>query len=152
MTARPVPLARLFAIAYRSLIEDLHAELRARGWDDVRPAFGFVLLACREAPRTSSDIAELTGTTKQAASKLIEAMEAADYVSRVVDESDTRRHPISLTTRGRRLLDAVEEIYAEAEARWSAVIGARAVEDIRARLIDVLADETGALPPVRPTW
>ena len=38
------PLARLFAIAYRLLIDGLHERLRARGWTDVRPAFGFVLL------------------------------------------------------------------------------------------------------------
>ena len=38
------PLARLFAIAYRQLIDGLHDRLQARGWTDVRPAFGFVLL------------------------------------------------------------------------------------------------------------
>ena len=42
------PLARLFAIAYRSLVDGLHEELRARGWDDVRPAYGFALLAAAQ--------------------------------------------------------------------------------------------------------
>jgi hypothetical protein len=50
------PLARLFAIACRSLIDGLHTRLATRGWSDVRPAFGFVLLAARRAP-TSTDLA-----------------------------------------------------------------------------------------------
>jgi DNA-binding MarR family transcriptional regulator len=99
-----------------------------------------------------SELAELTGTTKQAASKLVDSMEAAGYVVRVVDRTDTRRHPISLTRRGRRLLDAVEEIYAESEARWASVVGAGTLEDIRGGLVAVLADVDGHLPPVRPTW
>ena len=42
------PLARLFAIAYRLLIDGLHDRLQAQGWTDVRPAYGFVLLAARD--------------------------------------------------------------------------------------------------------
>ena len=42
------PLARLFAIGYRLLIDQLHDRLRALGWTDVRPAYGFVLLAARD--------------------------------------------------------------------------------------------------------
>ena len=37
---------------------------------DVRPAFGFALLAARDGHTTTSEIADVTGTTKQAASKL----------------------------------------------------------------------------------
>jgi len=44
------PLARLFAIAYRLLIDSLHDRLQAQGWTDVRPAYGFVLLAARDQP------------------------------------------------------------------------------------------------------
>ena len=42
--SQPVPLARLLAIAYRSLVDGLHGRLRDQGWVDVRPAFGFVAL------------------------------------------------------------------------------------------------------------
>ena len=45
-----VPLARLFAIAYRHLVVGLHERLVARGWRDVRPHYGYVLLACRDRP------------------------------------------------------------------------------------------------------
>jgi DNA-binding MarR family transcriptional regulator len=147
------PLARLFAIAYRSLIDGLHDELTARGWVDVRPAFGFVLLAARSAPTTATDLAALMGTTKQAASKLVETMEQAGYVRRVSGDDDARQRPVHLTTRGRNLLRAVEEIYDELERGWADVIGANQVERLRRDLTRVLTRlNDGELPPVRPTW
>jgi DNA-binding MarR family transcriptional regulator len=146
------PLARLCAIAYRSLIDGLHEQLVAKGWTDVRPAFGFVLLAARDAPTTSTELAALMGTTKQAASKLVDVMVEAGYVRRVAGRDDARQRPVRLTARGRRLLSAVEQIYRELEAEWATAIGAAAVERLRRDLVRVLVDDDGRLPPVRPTW
>jgi hypothetical protein len=39
-------------MAYRQLIDALHDRLAAAGHDDVRPAFGYMLLALREQPTT----------------------------------------------------------------------------------------------------
>jgi DNA-binding MarR family transcriptional regulator len=153
MTPDPPPLARLFAIAYRSLVDDLHERLRAQGWTDVRPAFGFVLLAARSGPTTSTELAILMGTTKQAASKLVDAMAAAGYVRRAACAGDARRRPVELTRRGEELLAAVEAIYVDLEAAWAATLGERRLERLRADLVKVLAGADGSsLPPVRPTW
>ena len=69
MTAEnePIPLARLLAMSFRTMIDELHARLGQRGWSDVRPAYGFVLLALRDGPTSAKDVAALMGTTKQAA-------------------------------------------------------------------------------------
>ena len=157
MTARPPsddpPLARLFAIAYRLLIDGLHERLRARGWSDVRPAFGFVLLAARDEPTTSTELAALMGTTKQAASKLVDTMVATGYVRRAVGTDDARQRPIRLTPRGNQLLSAVEEIYVELEREWADIIGPAQLRQIRDDLLRVLTvAHHGELPPVRPTW
>jgi DNA-binding MarR family transcriptional regulator len=153
MTDERPPLARLFAIAYRSLIDGLHERLRSRGWTDVRPAFGFVLLAARSGPTTSTELAALMGTTKQAASKLVDSMVTAGYLRRSTTEGDARRRPVELTARGEALLAAVEEIYAELEQEWGTVIGGQRVERIRTDLVRILSvGDDGALPPVRPTW
>jgi DNA-binding MarR family transcriptional regulator len=147
------PLARLFAIAYRSLIDGLHDALAERGWSDVRPAFGFVLLAARDEPTTVTALAELMGMTKQAASKLVDAMEEARYVRRVMGDGDGRQRPVEITARGRQLLDAVEQIYGELEATWAERIGRADLERMRSALVEVLATEDAErLPPVRPTW
>ena len=157
MTAGPppagVPLARLFATAFRDLIDGLHEGLRQRGWGDVRPVHGFVLLAAREAPTSATQVAALLGTSKQAAAKLLEQMVAAGYLERGPDDHDRRVVRVRLTDRGQRLLAAVESVYAELEGQWAQVVGAPAVESMRAHLETVLRSRHGGeLPAVRPTW
>ena len=149
----PTPLARLFAVAYRSLIMDLHAELRARGWSDVRPAYGFVLLALQSGPTTSGALSDLLGITKQATSKLVTAMLDAGYLTRTIGAADARERPIALTERGSDLLAVVAQIYVDLEARWAYVIGADELERLRSGLTAALTDNgRNELPAIRPAW
>jgi DNA-binding MarR family transcriptional regulator len=145
-------LARLLAMAYRQLVDDLHRRLAARGWSEVRPAFGFLLLALRGGPVSLRELVTTLGTSKQAVSKLADAMVAAGLVERAADPRDARAKDLRLTARGRALLVDVEEIYGELEAGWAATLGADAVESLRRDLETVVrAAHDGALPPVRPT-
>jgi DNA-binding MarR family transcriptional regulator len=147
------PLARLLAVAYRSLIMDLHTELRDQGWTDVRPAYGFVLLALQSGPTTSGALGDLLGITKQATSKLVEGMAEAGYLRRTIGTGDARQKPIVLTDRGRDLLGVVEQIYLVLEARWADVIGAEEVERLRADLTAAVTDNgRRELPAIRPAW
>jgi DNA-binding MarR family transcriptional regulator len=154
MSAKPaIPLARLMAMAFRTIIDELHERLHARGWKDVRPAYGYVLLAARDASITGNEVAALMGVTKQAASKLIDAMEAAGYVRRREHPDDARSKHIELSARGQRLLATVESIYAEIEREWAAAIGESALERMRGDLSRALhALHDGELPAIRPTW
>lgn len=150
-SARPVPLARLFAMAYRLLIDDLHRQLAARGWTDVRPAYGFLLLALRAGPVSLRDLVVELGTSKQAVSKLAEAMVESGLAERVADPRDARAKVLRLTGRGGALLADVEEIYGELEAGWAATLGVGGVESLRRDLDAVVrAAHDGALPSVRP--
>ncbi|MBA2308749.1 MAG: MarR family transcriptional regulator [Pseudonocardiales bacterium] len=150
-TATAVPLARLLAMAFRLLIDGLHERLAERGWRDLRPAFGFVLLGLRGGPATLRELTELLGTSKQAVSKLVEAMVETGYVKRRTHPDDARAKTVQLTQRGHRLLAAVEEIYDELERQWADVIGRERIEGIREDLDAVLRSAYGeALPAVRP--
>jgi DNA-binding MarR family transcriptional regulator len=141
----------MLAMAFRLLIDGLHERLAERGWNGVRPAFGFVLLALRGGPATLRELTELLGTSKQAVSKLVEAMVDAGYVERRTHPDDARAKTVQLTKRGHRLLTAVEEIYDELEQQWAEVIGRPRVEGIRDDLDAVLRSAYGdALPAVRP--
>jgi DNA-binding MarR family transcriptional regulator len=151
--SRPASLARLFAMAYRYLIDELHQRLRARGWTDVRPAYGFALLAARDKPITTTALAMLMGMTKQAASKLAATMVTAGYLTEARATEDGRVRPLRLTRRGARLLAAVEEIYGELETEWATVIGVPALERLRTDLTRAIrASHDGQLPAVRPVW
>ena len=121
------PLARLLAMAYRLLVDDLHRELAARGWTEVRPAFGFLLLALRAGPVSLRELVATLGTSKQAVSKLAAAMVEAGLVERVADRRDARAKDLRLTARGEALLGEVEEIYGELEAGWATTLGADGV-------------------------
>jgi DNA-binding MarR family transcriptional regulator len=147
-----VPLARLMAMAYRQLIDGLHARLAEHGHRDVSPSFGYVLLAVRAGPTTGVAIAELLGVTKQAASKLIDAMEAGGYVVRAPHGDDARAKRIAITPRGRRFLVTVESIYDELEDEWARATSRKRVEKLRTDLRAVVeAAHGGKLPAVRPT-
>jgi DNA-binding MarR family transcriptional regulator len=146
----PVPLARLFAMAYRTLVDDLHERLATRGWAGVRPAFGFVLLALRAGPVSLRELPGVLGTSKQAVSKLVEAMVAAGFVERAADPVDSRAKRVQLSARGRALLADVEEIWAELERGWGEVLGEGRLDGLRDDLVVVLrAAHGGTLPEVR---
>jgi DNA-binding MarR family transcriptional regulator len=144
-------LARLFALAYRDLVDALHDRLVRRGWRDVRPTFGFVLLAARDQPVTVTQVAALMGTTKQAASKLAGAIVDAGYLESGASSADSRERPLALSSRGIRLLAVVEEIYAELEGEWVDVIGRTGLSRLRRDLTRaVAASHGGRLPAIRP--
>lgn len=150
MSEPDVPLARLFAMAYRLLVDGLHEQLAERGWSDVRQAYGFVLLALRDGPALLRDLPAALGTSKQAVSKLVDAMVAAGYVDRATDPGDARAKRVQLSRRGRELLAAVEEIYRELESGWAEVLGEARLAELRDGLVTVLrAGHGGALPAVR---
>jgi DNA-binding MarR family transcriptional regulator len=147
-----VPLARLLAMAYRLLVDDLHRELAARGWADVRVTFGFILLALRDGAASPRALVATLGTSKQAVSKLAEAMVEAGLVERVADPTDGRAMNLRLTERGHALLGDVEQIYRDLEAEWGRTLGGNGVESLRRDLDTVIrAAHGGALPPVRPS-
>ena len=117
----------------------------------MRPAYGFVLLATRDDSTTSTELANVLGVSKQAVSKLVDAMEDAGYVRRSPGVRDARERSVELADRGHRLLDAVEQAYRDLEAEWSVVIGERALEQTRRNLAKVvLAAHDGVFPSVRP--
>jgi DNA-binding MarR family transcriptional regulator len=145
-----VPLARLFAMAYRLLVDGLHERLADRGWTKVRPAFGFVLLALREGPVSLRDLPAVLGTSKQAVSKLVDAMVAAGYVERVPDPVDARAKRAQLSERGHALLAEVERIWAELERDWADALGEEGLAGFRKDLTTALrAAHGGSLPAVR---
>ncbi|MEP6835335.1 MAG: MarR family winged helix-turn-helix transcriptional regulator [Gemmatimonas sp.] len=150
--APSIPLARLLALAYRQLIDDLHVRLATTPYAEVRPTFGYVLLALREHPATGADIALLLGVTKQAASKLIDTMEHGGYLQRQPHQNDARAKTVAITAKGRKVLVTVESIYRDLEAEWARVTSRPRVESLRADLQKIVQVANGGqLPTVRPT-
>ena len=137
MAESPPPgfeLPLLLFAGFRSLIDDLHAELAARGHPDVRPAYGFAMQAIGLRGATASEIGRRLGVSKQAAGKTVDRLEALGYVERVDDQADGRRKLIRLTPRGLDSLRQAAEIFDDLRARWVRTLGAARVAELETSL------------------
>ncbi len=157
MTDRPeggYELTVLLILALRSMIDDVHARLAAAGFADVRPAHGFVFQRLAPDGATGNDVAEHLGVTKQAASEMIDDLEERGYVERRPHPRDGRAKIVVLTRRGWDCIRAAEGFFADAERRWTEIVGADRMADLRSDLGRIVAGTGAAAPPLRlrPLW
>jgi DNA-binding MarR family transcriptional regulator len=120
---------------FRSIIDELHAELARRGHPDLRPAHGFAMQAIGLDGATAVETGQRLGISKQAAGKTIERLEELGYVNRTGDSQDRRRKVVRLTPRGIEALALSAMIFDDIRSRWQASLGADRVtaleEDLR---------------------
>ncbi len=127
-------LPLLLLAGFRSLIDELHAELARQGHPDARPAHGFVLQAIGPHGVTASELGRRLGVSKQAAGKTVDRLEKLGYVTRAGDDRDARRKLIRLTPRGVELLARSAAIFDQLRARWVRTLGADRVRDLESAL------------------
>jgi DNA-binding MarR family transcriptional regulator len=108
---------------FRSIIDELHAELARRGHPDMRPAHGFALQAIGIRGATATEAGRRLGISKQAAGKTIERLEALGYVQRAGDDQDRRRKLVRITARGLDALGQSAMIFEDIRSRWAGVLG-----------------------------
>jgi DNA-binding MarR family transcriptional regulator len=138
-------------MAYRQIVDELHTRLSAHGYSDIPPNFGYVLLALHDQPMTNTAIASLLGVTKQATSKLVDAMADGGYVSRAARDDDGRAKSVVISARGKRFLTTVESIYEEIETEWAQIASKRRVDAMHDGLRAIVeARHAGQLPIIRP--
>ncbi|MEO3808462.1 MarR family winged helix-turn-helix transcriptional regulator [Sphaerisporangium sp. B11E5] len=113
---------RLF-LGFRTLIDDLHAELARQGHPDMRPMYGFVLQAIGIRGTTAADLGRTLGVSKQAAGKTVDNLERLGYVQRGSDPHDARRKTVRLTERGVDCLARSARIFDDLRASWAKTLG-----------------------------
>jgi len=153
MESSPPPgfeLPLLLLAGFRTLIDQLHAELAARGHPNVRPAYGFAMQSIGRRGATATEIGQRLGVSKQAAGKTVDRLAALGYVERVDDVADGRRKLIRLTPRGLDCLVQSAEIFDELRAEWAGKLGASRVAELENSLRTVLGP-TG-FPLDVPGW
>ncbi|TLW90568.1 MarR family winged helix-turn-helix transcriptional regulator [Saccharomonospora piscinae] len=147
-------LPMLFATAFRAVMDHVHDRLAAEGFDDVRPAHGFVfqyLSFHRSA--TAVQLGDHLGITKQAAVQLVDELERRGYVARTPHPHDRRSRLVSLTPRGWACVQRVTQVWREVEQRWAELIGSERLEQLRADIATLTHDTAGGAPvPLRPLW
>ncbi|MGA2521013.1 MAG: MarR family transcriptional regulator [Acidimicrobiales bacterium] len=127
----------------------IRAHLQAMGVDDLPRNGAFILVGIDTSGGPRQDLPSGLGVTKQAVSKVIDALVTRGFLARSPDPDDRRRNALELTEQGRRVvaavIDAVDAVDRQVRERVSA-------EDVEAtrRVLQVMGDikvaglETGA--------
>ncbi len=127
--------------AQRALATALAVSMSERGFDDVRPGHGAVLLHVdRRAGSRLGELAGRAGITKQSMMQVIDDLEARGYVRRTPDPDDARAKLVTLTPQGRRCATEFRRAVRVLETRTRRRLGDRTDEALRSALA-VLADE-----------
>jgi DNA-binding MarR family transcriptional regulator len=135
---------------FRSVIDELHAELARRGHPDLRPAHGFALQAIGLDGATATETARRLGVSKQAAGKTIDRLAELGYVRKAGDDADRRRILVRVTPRGLQALAASAAIFDDIRARWAAALGPDRLAALEADLRVMAAGEAFRLDV--PGW
>ncbi|MFG1867599.1 MarR family winged helix-turn-helix transcriptional regulator [Micromonospora arborensis] len=127
--ARPgFQLPLLLLAGFRTLIDDLHAELAREGHPELRPLHGFVLQAVGVDGTTATELGQRLGISKQAAGKTVDRLVAVGYLERIDDPRDARRRLVRVTPRGADGLRRSAEIFDRLRERWAETLGRERVD------------------------
>jgi DNA-binding MarR family transcriptional regulator len=133
--------------ASRALIDGISAGVRARGFDDVRPAHGFAFSRLSAGGATITQLAEHLDITRQAAAQLVDELLAKGYVRRRPHPDDARARLITLTGKGWACTRAAEAAIADTVRPWAEALGERRFQALRDDLLRIAPHG-----PLRPTW
>jgi DNA-binding MarR family transcriptional regulator len=133
--------------ASRALVDGVDAGVRARGFDDVRPAHGFAFARLSAGGATITQLAEHLDVTRQAAAQLVDELVAKGYVERQAHPRDARARLIVLSSKGWACTRAAEAAIADTLGQWEAVLGPHRLLALRDDLLRVAPNG-----PLRPTW
>ncbi|MFC7591757.1 MarR family winged helix-turn-helix transcriptional regulator [Nonomuraea antimicrobica] len=123
MSSHGFELPLRLLLAFRMLIDELHAELARQGHPDMRPMHGFVMQAIGPDGTTAVELGRTLGVSKQAAGKTIDALERVGYAERTTDPHDTRRKLVRLTPYGMEALHLSARIFDTLRGRWADELG-----------------------------
>ena len=119
MSDDPIDFGILLGLAFRAFVDEMHADLAARGFDDLGRSYGYVFRMLGDGDRSLSELAALLGMTLPGAGKIVDEMERRGYVERRPDQVDRRVKHIALSRRGREALAAARAFHRRFEERLS---------------------------------
>ena len=154
MSVKLIPVERdlldlpvLLLSAARALVDGIDAGVRARGFDDLRPAHGFAFARLAGDGATVGQLADHLDVTKQAASQMVEDLVGKGYVERRPHPDDARARLVVLTPKGWACTRAADEAATELLRPWAEALGPKRLAALRADLAPLATP--GRL---RPIW
>lgn len=142
-TERHRTFGALLRLTHDALQREVHGALAARGFPEIRPAHSAVFRHIAPAGSRLTALAERAGMTKQSMAYLVDGLEAAGHLRSGPDPADGRARIVRLTAKGERVLAALLDLGAEAEARVAERIGRRRAVKLR-RALEEWAEQIDA--------
>ena len=130
-------LVALLGSVKEDLLEEMFRRVEAAGYTDLRPSHSCIFRYLDVDGSKLSELADLSGMSKQAFGEHVANVEALGYVTRVPDPADGRAKLIVPTPRGREALMLGREIFADLEREWAAAIGEERVAALRDTLEEI---------------
>lgn len=133
MTDEP-HIAVLMFIAHRNAETRVFDAVRNAGFD--RITLAQARIAARLGPDGTrlSELADQARVSKQTASHLVDQLERAGYVERVVDPADARARLVRVSPRGEEMIAVARAVEAEIDAEWTKHLGVRRMRELRQTL------------------
>jgi DNA-binding MarR family transcriptional regulator len=150
MSRSGADLAQLLLGGFRILVDQAHAELSARGYEEIRPSQEFALQAILSGADNASDLGRRMSVTKQAAAKTIAVLEERNYVGREPDPADKRRMRLYVTDHGLAMLREGEEIFDKLREQWQEQVGTGQLAQVETTLRQLVGNNGGRLDT--PAW
>jgi DNA-binding MarR family transcriptional regulator len=114
---------------------------------------GLVFQVLHGSGKTSSELAEQLGVTKQAAGQIIDDLEGRGYVERRQHPAGGRRKLVVLTPQALEHLRVAGTVLRELEGQLSKQLQEAGLKVPRAELAGIInALAADRLPPLRPIW
>ena len=147
---RPIHLMHIVDLVRRRFGECLRAELADHPYTDVRRSELRLLLLISPAGTSLTELAEITGVTKQSLSEFVDRLQKAGYVTTATSPDDRRVKLIRPTKRGttarRQILAAIRSV----EDAWQSAVGADRFDTMTAVLTELAASGSPSAPTSPP--
>jgi DNA-binding MarR family transcriptional regulator len=134
---RELPASLLMFIASRSAANRIFEALQERGFDDVTIAQSRPMMGIDPEGTRLSVLAERAQIAKQTATALVDKLERAGYVERVVDPTDGRARLVRMTARAKKAIPHARAEEERIEEEWRAHLGTERMQQLREALSDL---------------
>lgn len=131
--------AQLLRIPFQALVADLHEQLAAAGYADIRPTHTIIFAHVGPEGMRLNELAERAQLTKQVINYLVNAVEEMGYIERIPDPLDGRGKIVRLTPLGEQVSQTGREIIGRIEREWAGKVGEQRIGELRALLEQLVA-------------
>ncbi|HEX4033088.1 MAG TPA: helix-turn-helix domain-containing protein [Solirubrobacteraceae bacterium] len=133
-----IPLPALLRHARFAYAFSVRQELLAAGFDDLPRNGPYVLGGMVNRDGSASDLVSQLGISKQAASRLVDALVESGYLERAEDPKDRRRAILTATARGEAAAAATHAGVTEVDQRLERSLGPAELTALREGLVALI--------------